>query len=289
MWRKRKNPTPHFGLPPPYNPMMGEYAKLTTPGIYPYCALVEVAAADTHDDYLICRGYDTRDRKFYDYDADEGKTGIAVAKPFGKRTTGLYLVGEVYTAFLPQSLIGQNAGTVNGTDLLDLEILKTDDDKYINWMLMADPLTSAWSGYLAAATMGIAGGVDSPISWTENQTDGSGISHNGTDITLNKAGWYHVDLTIQATPDAGARIVVTPRLRLNDTGGPPRDGAIWTAEVDETITSGPKSECWCYKFRAAAGDVLTTTVEADAAIAITLQGGIDASELRCHLSIAEIH
>lgn len=134
--RKRKNPTPHYRLPPPYNPITGEYAKLMTPGIHPYCALVEVAAADTHDDYLICRGYDTRDRKFYDYDLDEGKPGLPVAKPFGKRTAMLYLVGEVYPAFLPQSLIGQASGTVNGTDLLDLEILKTDDGEYINWMLV---------------------------------------------------------------------------------------------------------------------------------------------------------
>ena len=106
------------------------------PGISPFCALVEVAAADTHANYLICRGYDTRDKKFRNYDADEDKPGIAVAKPYGKRATGLYSVGEVYAAFLPQSLIGQNAGTVNGDDLLDLELLKTDDGKYINWLLI---------------------------------------------------------------------------------------------------------------------------------------------------------
>ncbi len=138
MLRKRKNPTPAFGLPPPFNPMTGEFAKLTTPGIYPSCALVEVAAADTHDDYVICRGYDTRDQKFYEYDLDEGKPGIPVAKPFGKRAAGLYAVGEVYAAFLPQSLIGQNSGTIaaGSTDLLDLEILETDDGEYINWMLV---------------------------------------------------------------------------------------------------------------------------------------------------------
>ncbi len=149
---------------------------------------------------------------------------------------------------------------------------------------------SAWNGYLNANQAIPGDGSDDPIAWTQNDIDGSGITHSGTDITLAKAGWYHVDLMIQASPGSGTRISFSPRFRINDTDGPPRDGAIWTAEVDETITSSPKSEDWGHKFKAAAGDVLTVTVEntLGGGIAVTLEGDSDADNPRCHLSIAEI-
>ena len=69
--RKRKRRTPAFGPPSPYNPMSGEYAPLQIPGVSPFCALMQVAAEDTHDNYVICRGYDTLTARFIDYDAPD--------------------------------------------------------------------------------------------------------------------------------------------------------------------------------------------------------------------------
>lgn len=156
--RKRHQPTPGFRLPPPYKPTTGERAKLLVPGISPYCAMMQIAAEDTHCDYVICRGYDPRNRKYYDYDSDdEDKPGIAVAKPFWSREKGIYRIGEVYPAILPLSsgaeqggiivpFIGQNPGKAEPDgaeckghpDTLEEEIVLLADDEgiYINWMLL---------------------------------------------------------------------------------------------------------------------------------------------------------
>ena len=101
-FRKRRRPTPGFGIPPPFSPATGTHATLRVEGVYPYCAMMQVAAADTYADYVICRGFDPRIRRFIDYAAgDPNKPGISVAKPFGNRVTSRYQVGEIYPAFLP--------------------------------------------------------------------------------------------------------------------------------------------------------------------------------------------
>ncbi len=116
-------------------------------GESPYCALMQVAAADTHTDYVLCRGYDTRIKRFIDYEAaNEDKPGIAVAKPYGSRVVGYYNIGEVYPALLPLWRLGQNPGVVEAAsdeiqgqpvDLNDVvENLTDDDGVYINWMLL---------------------------------------------------------------------------------------------------------------------------------------------------------
>jgi len=154
--RKRHQPTPHFKLPAPFQPMTSERAQLLVPGIFPYCAMMQIAAEDTHCNYVVCRGYDPRDKRYYDYDEEDqdGQPGIAVAKPYWNRFTGVYQIGEVYPAFLSLSagakdgdktvpFIGQNPGRVKGDECqghppsLDEEIvhLLDEDEKYINWML----------------------------------------------------------------------------------------------------------------------------------------------------------
>ena len=151
MFRKRRQPTPHFRLPPPYQPITGEQAPLMVPGVHPHCAMMQVAAEDTHVNYVICRGYDPRIRKFYDYDAGDldNNPGLAVAKPYGNRATGIYAIGEVFPALLPLSRIGQNPGRIedggshyqgqplNATD--EVIHLTDDNSQYINWMLIDSP------------------------------------------------------------------------------------------------------------------------------------------------------
>ena len=112
-------------------------------GNFPVCAMMQVAMPDTHADYLICRGYDPRVRKFFDYvEDDEDKLGIPVAKPYGKRQVGQYEVGQVYAALIPLTRIGQTAGVAADTqghpaDLdEEIEILYTDDDIVVTWLLI---------------------------------------------------------------------------------------------------------------------------------------------------------
>ena len=92
--RKRRQPTPHFKMPPPFEPLTGERAQLLAQGVFPYCAMMQVAAEDEHDNYVICRGFDTRIRKFIDYEeGNSDKPGIPVAKPYGRRSAGGYEIG----------------------------------------------------------------------------------------------------------------------------------------------------------------------------------------------------
>ena len=136
--------------------MTGERHKLLVEGVYPYCAMMQVAAEDTHCNYVVCRGYDTRDRRYYDYaEGDAAQPGIAVAKPYWSRFVGVYRIGQGYPAVLPLSSgaeddgkivprIGQNPGRVEGNECrgnpltLEEEIVLLADENgvYISWMLL---------------------------------------------------------------------------------------------------------------------------------------------------------
>lgn len=148
--RSRASEAPYFDIPTPRNPVDGEYAKLSIRGIYPHTALMQVAAEDTHDNYVICRGFDTRYSRFFDYvEGDAYKKGIAVAKPYGVRGTYPYSVGEIYAAFLPvyqfkdMTQGNHNPGkaatsTGHPADLdEEIEFLQKDDEEvYLNWMFV---------------------------------------------------------------------------------------------------------------------------------------------------------
>lgn len=160
MFRKRRRPTPGFGIPSPYSPMEGEHADLQVPSLHPYCAMMQVAAEDTLDDYVLCRGFDPRTNKFIDYEeGNSDKPGIAVAKPFGARRAGLYRIAQIFPAFLPIQgtpnytppspsdvpwRVGQNPGVAETTQghPVDLdetvdEMTRSDTSEYVNWMMIS--------------------------------------------------------------------------------------------------------------------------------------------------------
>ena len=159
VFRKRRRPTPHFKVPNPFNPIQGENANLRQDGFSPFCAMMQVMEEDTYDNFVICRGFDTRILRYMD--------NISVAKPFGKRKPGKYKVGEIYPAFLPtqgnvefmdfrnvtyippspssvQWRLGQNPGVVSGgldggqpENLSEkVGILYDNKGKVINWLLI---------------------------------------------------------------------------------------------------------------------------------------------------------
>ena len=154
MFRKRKNPTPHFKIPSPHQPLTGEQAPLQMQGVFPYVAMMQVAAEDTIQDYVLCRGFDVRMARFIDYAAgDANKPGIPVAKPYGSRRTGVYQIGQIFPAILPLQTdnpspvsvewrVGQNPGVSETTvghpaDLSEkVDFLKDANGVFINWMLL---------------------------------------------------------------------------------------------------------------------------------------------------------
>lgn len=161
MFRKRRRPTPGFKIPPPFNPVSGDFANLGVEGVFPYCAMMQVAAPDEYEEYVICRGFDTRILKFVDFElGNPQKPGISVAKPFGCRGPRKYKLGEIYPAFLPTQgsleytppsptsvlwRIGQNPGAVdtgaaNGGHPSNLsaevELLYDHNQNIVNWMFI---------------------------------------------------------------------------------------------------------------------------------------------------------
>ncbi len=153
---KRRHVSPFYRVLPQYEPITGERAALDVPGISPYCAMMQVAAKDTHCNYVICRGYDPRDGRYYPYeDGDADKVGIPVAKPYWACSPGIYRIGQVFPAVLCLSsgakdgsktvpFIGQNPGIASGEKCqghpltLDEEIETLEDDNgvFVNWMLI---------------------------------------------------------------------------------------------------------------------------------------------------------
>ena len=91
---------------PPYSPMTGERAGLQVPRVTPLCVMMQVAAEDTHDNYVVCRGYDPRVNRFFDYDENDlgTKPGIAVGKPYGNRVAGVFEIGQVFPALISGEL-----------------------------------------------------------------------------------------------------------------------------------------------------------------------------------------
>ena len=175
MFRKRKLSTPGFSHTP-HNPMRGDRSDLRQDGTTPFCVMMQIAEEDIYDDYVICRGYDTRTLKFVDYAAgDASNPGISVAKPYGWRRTGTYEIGEIYPALLPTQgnadfadfrqvihtspspasvdwRLGQNPGVVvagsakaggHPKTLNDkIEILRDHNGKVVNWLLIGAPCCS---------------------------------------------------------------------------------------------------------------------------------------------------
>jgi hypothetical protein len=208
--RKRRNPTPFFRLPPPYNPLIDAHANLAAQGDYPYCALFQVAAEDTEDDYVICRGYDPRIRKFINYDSeDENKPGIPIAKPFSNRKAGVYEVGEIFPAVLPLTRLGQNSGvaaTSQGqpADLdEEVELLYTSDGKVVTWIFLD-------SGGGSKIVFGILSGVlNQGSTATMDVYAGSPLADTGENITVKD--WF---LGSGETLDIGTKIIAT---KVGDT------------------------------------------------------------------------
>ncbi len=134
MWRKRASPAPRFRQPAPYNPISGQHAELGRHGILSRVAMMQVISADTHANYVVCRGYDPQTERFYDT--------LNVGKPYGVRGMYPYQIGEVYPAIKPRTQLGDTPGmaaTSTGhpaTLSEDINILTDENGDPIWWLLL---------------------------------------------------------------------------------------------------------------------------------------------------------
>jgi hypothetical protein len=179
IWRKRKSPAPFFKQAVPYDPVSGEYSPIGVPTEKIHIAMFQVIEADTHDNYIVCRGYDPTLRKFLN--------SINVAKPYDQRGAFGYVVGHVFPAAIPITRLGETSGVSETTigcpaDLNEaIEILLDDDSNPVRWLdISSGGVIRVISGVLdgaldagGSATMSIWELNDGETDWVNESTDTS--------------------------------------------------------------------------------------------------------------------
>lgn len=150
MKRKRATPAPAFRQPQPFNPITGQFSKIgPSGGVLSYCAMMQVIEEDTHDDYLVCRGFDPHTQKFY--------SSLPVAKPYGLRGQFPYEVAQVFPAIKARTAMGRTPGVSSKTvghpaDLSEeLEILYDDSGVAVEFLLLDSAAESNRAQYVEIA------------------------------------------------------------------------------------------------------------------------------------------
>jgi hypothetical protein len=98
-------------------------------------AMMQVIEADTHAKYLVCRGFDPEERRFFDT--------INVGKPYGQRGTYPHKVGDIIAAARPRTRIGDTPGMAatspdQPADLNEeIGILYDDNGVVVSWIELA--------------------------------------------------------------------------------------------------------------------------------------------------------
>lgn len=192
--RRRSFPLEHIAVP--FNRGTGGFTPLTPTFPY-YPAMMQVIEEDTHENYVVCRGFDAEHNVFIN--------SLPVAKPYGERgTTGTYNVGEVYPAIKPRTAIGFTPGkaetsTGHPADLNEKIVgLQTEEGVWVQWLLLTGEGSSTLIGKLDAdldydETTGVS------VSIYSDPTTDSGTNKEGvlpppwmTSGTINSGSWVEV-------------------------------------------------------------------------------------------------
>lgn len=187
MWKKRASPAPFFRMPAPYMPITGKHAPIGTEGILSFCAMMQIVGddeteenEDTHDNYVVCRGFDPDTRKFYD--------PINVAKPYGVRGTHPYTLAEVHPAIKARTRIGDTPGVCETTvghpaDLDEtIEILRDDEGVAIEWLLLDTGIGRFTRFELTSALVNGGTATANPRRW--DVAAGEDVADTDTEITV---------------------------------------------------------------------------------------------------------
>lgn len=191
--RKRRAPAPAFRQPSPFNPITGGFAPIGMEGIVTRLALFQVVGdddtegnADTHDNYVLCRGFDPQDGKFY--------LRIAVAKPYDIRGTNPYVLAQILVCSKVRSRLGDNAGvaatsTGHPADLdEEIELLYDDDDVSVEWLDISGGGGGATQYRWGKLDGALAAGATATVSlW---QTTGGGWEGWDEPSTVNQEDVY---------------------------------------------------------------------------------------------------
>jgi len=227
MYRRKREPAPFFRQPgAPFNPTTGQHAQLTPfPVKGTVLSLFQVVAADTHDNYVACRGYeaeaDPEFRYLHDPHTVATTTPINVAKPYSLRGTFPYELGQVIVAARIKGHLGYNPGkavTVGQPADLNEAISKLTDDAGVSiaWLDIGAP-PSATKSYLLAGEGGGFGTVTSLVygNWSFGDTvqvSGDWSWNGSSEFTWNGVQtWMFVSITVRGIPS----IHITSTTRFN--------------------------------------------------------------------------
>jgi len=255
----------------PFNPMGSFHDTLAPEGIYPYCAMLQIAEEDKYTDYVMCRGFDTRMRKFVDYEeGDATKPGIAVAKPWGNRVKCYYQKWSVYPCLLPTQQgadkvsgggsddftspspgtvkwrVGQNPGKpvascLGQTQASDdvINEMMDHNKKYVNWMMIDSGPVFVWAYllhnlYTCGQAQAAIAEVDDEGAWCDP------CEHTTIVVTDSFGTVASSALSIGVVPDqyipAGSNVLVH-RVMFPGETTPPRN-CQWAA-----VTFGSQECC----------------------------------------------
>ena len=142
--------------------------------------MMQVIEEDTHDNYVVCQGYDPDYDKFFEK--------LSVAKPYGERgQTGIYKIAEVYPAVKPITILGTTPGvasesTGHPADLEERVDKLTDDNGIdVQWMFIG-----GGSGSSSKFRVAKVGGTS--VSYpTKDQADGYAASLTTIEGNLDAA------------------------------------------------------------------------------------------------------
>ena len=164
----------------PFNPATGKFTGLA-PERVRGIGMMQVIEADTHDNYVVCRGYDPEDKLFY--------LSIPVAKPYGERgTTGTYQVGEVHAACKPKTGLGDTSmarasGTGHPADLDEVPVILRDDNGVaVSWLMLT---AGTGGGYITAhltATLSAGSSATADAGYWDD--GGSFVSYGWSAVTV---------------------------------------------------------------------------------------------------------
>lgn len=216
-----------------------------------------------------------------------------------------YFEGELLVAARLHSLTGQPAVSprTDGSHVQQtpdeataptdypMKVLKDASGNYIYWMdlnvggrrwesRIERPVI--WNGYLASDE-NIAKNANADLSWTELDSDGSGITHSTTDITLVNAGWYEVNLTLSFGPNEAPndQCAFFTYFKLDGT-------TIWALEMENIKSTqgyGADAAGFSHKFKATAGQVFKVNITGAAILDFTMIGDASAANTRCALAV----
>lgn len=193
----------------PFNPVTGQRAQMglpVTPGTILATFQVigddpdDETTQDTHENYVVCRGYDAASDPYFRYLHDpstaEGTTPINVAKPYALRGLFPYKRGQVIVAAKIRTKLGDNQGvaadsTGHPETLSEvIELLLDDEDVGISWLDISTPPAANAILYYYLDALGGTG-------WA-----GTGSANYRLDAT-HLSGWVRANYVLGDQGDVG--------------------------------------------------------------------------------------